>query len=692
MIGQVLDGRYQITRAIGTGGMGAVYEAHQQRLNRKVAIKTIHAHLATKAVVVERFRREAMAAASAGSQHIVDVYDLGVMSNGAPFMVMELIEGTDLRTMVERHGRLATTTAAHIIRQACDALEAAHEVGIIHRDMKPENIMITRRRNDANFVKVVDFGISKLRDSSLTGSHELLGTPYAMAPEQLRGAGHVDARCDIYGLGVCLYWALSSDVPYDAETLPLLIAHITSGQGVELQRRVQNLPQPAYDLVATAMAHDPAHRFRTPGAFASALRTLETSPDHAAALAATAHQSHVPAPATAPKPKAPQPTPPAIAPQRPAQQQTHATLLDEGLSVRARGTTIQTDTRLPTTFFSKVVRTVFVLAVVGGLVAAGVFGMQAWREHQATEESDAGVAQADALLPRSLRVTGLSGARVQSQDTFCTTPCTLNLAAAAESVHIGYEGHWLEHPVDADAELALGAARVSVRGASVEIGPHLCTEPCTVPLPVGRHAASAIRGSAAANTGFVVRAGEITSVLLMLPDDPSLDDRVDTGHVHFSLRGNPVSIRMGEDECTTPCIFTLPAGRHQAEAVFRNGRRSTRSFTVRAGETTHVPVGDTIEDMLLDALGESGTADIVNAVEQRGQLMLSGRHVRNFDVDGETCSLPCTMTLPEGSHRLHVTFEDGETLARPVRIRSGGTTRLLLQPARLVGTDSFDRR
>jgi len=279
LVGTVIDGRYRILRSLGSGGMGAVYEAEQIRLSRRVAIKTIHPHLATKPAVVERFRREATAAANTGSRHVVDVHDLGVMPSGAPFLVMEYLEGDDLAAMIAARGPLPPEAVVRVVAQACDALEAAHQAGIVHRDVKSENLMVLEVRGDPWFTKVVDFGISKLRDSSLTGSAELLGTPYAMAPEQLRASHEVDARADVYGLGVVLYHALAGTVPYDAETLPKLIAQITTEAPVPLRQRRPGLPDALYAIVDTAMARDPGSRFQSCAALQRALESLrfETS-------------------------------------------------------------------------------------------------------------------------------------------------------------------------------------------------------------------------------------------------------------------------------------------------------------------------------------------------------------------------------------------------------------------------------
>lgn len=669
LIGQVLDGRYAITRKLGTGGMGAVYEAEQKNLGRKVAIKTIHAHLASKAIVVERFRREAMAAASAGSQHIVDVYDLGVMPNGAPYMVMELIEGTDLRSLVETEGRLATSTAAHIVRQACDALEAAHEMGIIHRDVKPENIMITKRRNDPAFVKVVDFGISKLRDSSLTGSHELLGTPYAMAPEQLRGAGHVDARCDVYGLGVCLYYALCAGIPYEADTLPLLIAQISAGERVDLRSRVSHLPASAYDLVDTATAHDPAKRFRSMSAFAAALRTLENAaPD--ASLAPTAHVAPRAAPLAEPKAHA--------AREVHAEPKTHATML----AAHARETTAPGRDRLPTTFGSKIFRFLVAVLLLGGVGAGAYFGLEAWRGARSAVSLDAGVAALDAVeltadvgTARSqIHVTGLPGAVVHAGARSCTTPCSIALPAGARRVRVVLGEHTLPVTIDAEEErtLALGAARFDAERARVTVGDHRCEGPCVVPLEAGRYTANAARDSSHASSTFDVREGEITTVMLMLMDDGVAEGRAHaemdasdmhaTGRVRFPLLGDPIALSVAGRHCNTPCTLELPVGEHTVLAS-RDGRTTRHPIIVRPGPT------------VVTGINPPARMTMSGSSIATGRLILTGRALR-VQIAGQSCTTPCQLDLPPGRHNALISYANGITTTRVVTIRAGDTVRI----------------
>ena len=183
-VGTVLEGRYQIIRKLGEGGMGAVYEAHHMRVGKTVAIKCLHPHLATDSGVVSRFQREAQAASLARNEHIVDVLDRGTFPDGAPYLVMELLVGRDLSQLIKEAGPLPIGRAIHIVRQACNGLLAVHAKGIVHRDLKPGNVFLVQTRSDPDFVKLLDFGISKLNEShesvhgGLTKTGAPIGTPY----------------------------------------------------------------------------------------------------------------------------------------------------------------------------------------------------------------------------------------------------------------------------------------------------------------------------------------------------------------------------------------------------------------------------------------------------------------------------------------------------------------------------------
>jgi serine/threonine protein kinase len=220
LIGQVFDGTYEIVRAIGEGGMGRVYEARHSRLHKKrFAVKLLHQELARQPEVVTRFQREAEASASIGHPNVMNVLDVNVTADGQPYIVAELLQGEQLGDYLDRTTKLPVPEAIRIVRQVCQALGAAHAQGIVHRDVKPENVFLTGdlaklKRTD---VKVLDFGISKLADAggeNLTKTGMVMGTPDYMAPEQARG-DRVDARADIYAVGAILYRALTGRKPFE---------------------------------------------------------------------------------------------------------------------------------------------------------------------------------------------------------------------------------------------------------------------------------------------------------------------------------------------------------------------------------------------------------------------------------------------------------------------------------------------
>jgi hypothetical protein len=228
--GQILDGKYLVERKIGEGGMGQVLLARHTELDRNVAIKVLRADLAMDASAVERFLREARAAARIESEHVVQVFDVERFSDGRPYIVMEYLEGEDLGRVAAR-GVLPVAQAVECILHACEGVAEAHRVGVIHRDLKPENLFLARRRDGGATLKVVDFGISKLaptadrREQALTTGN-LLGTPFYMSPEQLRGDATVDERSDVWALGVILFELVTGGAPFHADTLPTLCLRI----------------------------------------------------------------------------------------------------------------------------------------------------------------------------------------------------------------------------------------------------------------------------------------------------------------------------------------------------------------------------------------------------------------------------------------------------------------------------------
>ena len=221
LVGRILAGRYAIERVIGRGGMGIVYEARHVTVGRRVAVKVLRPDLARNAEATMRFQREAQVAGSIGHEHIVEVFDFGYSDEGDAYIAMELLEGTDLGALVRESGPLPVGRALEVARQVASALGAAHEKGIVHRDLKSENVFVVAREG-RDFVKVVDFGISKVLEADenqpITHEGTLLGTPHYMAPEQSTSGADTDARADLYALGCILFEMLTGKLPFTGKT------------------------------------------------------------------------------------------------------------------------------------------------------------------------------------------------------------------------------------------------------------------------------------------------------------------------------------------------------------------------------------------------------------------------------------------------------------------------------------------
>ena len=220
-IGQVVGGVYRIRERIGTGGMGVVYLAEHLHIGRKFALKLLTKAVAQNPTAIERLKQEAIAASRIEHDNIVEIVSFDTTPDGDVFIVMELLRGTDLAGLLEKHGALPVDRAIPIAIQICRAVGAAHAAGIIHRDLKPENVFVTQK-GDHDFVKVLDFGISKVKDAEveavrMTKTGQLVGTPLYMSPEQARGESEVDRRADVYSLGVMIYEMLAGETPFLGE-------------------------------------------------------------------------------------------------------------------------------------------------------------------------------------------------------------------------------------------------------------------------------------------------------------------------------------------------------------------------------------------------------------------------------------------------------------------------------------------
>jgi serine/threonine protein kinase len=268
--GAVVAGKYRVERKLAEGGMGVVLVATHLALKQRVAIKVMHQRLLGNASIVERFRREAQLAASIRSGHVVRVYDVGVLDNGAPYMVMEYLEGEDLGGALSR-GPLAVEVAVDYVLQACDAIAEAHAIGIVHRDLKPENLFLARRSGGGTTVKILDFGISKAsrkRDADgarlprMTEDSERFGTPVYMPPEQLLSSANVDSRADIWALGVVLFELLTGHLPFAGEEMTHLCASILSAPATPLRERCAGASAELEAILLKCLQKDPACRYR----------------------------------------------------------------------------------------------------------------------------------------------------------------------------------------------------------------------------------------------------------------------------------------------------------------------------------------------------------------------------------------------------------------------------------------------
>jgi len=277
LTGELIDGRYQLLRQVANGGMASIYEAIDTRLDRKVAVKIMHPHLAQDEAFVSRFIKEAKAAAALSHPNIVAVQDQGWNQSGVPavFLVMELIEGHTLREYLNERGRFEIKDAINYLTPILSALAAAHALGIVHRDIKPENILISKEGR----IKIADFGLARgeLIGSTMTAeSSVILGSVSYLSPEQVQ-RGIADSRSDVYAAGIVAYEMLTGEKPFSADS-PIQIAYMHVNEEIpRLRRKRKEIPQALDDLIASSTAKDPDERPRTAGEFLEKLQQIHSS-------------------------------------------------------------------------------------------------------------------------------------------------------------------------------------------------------------------------------------------------------------------------------------------------------------------------------------------------------------------------------------------------------------------------------
>jgi len=267
LVGTVLDGRFQVEKTLASGASGDVYEAQHLALGHRVAIKILRPGIPETADIRrERFLREARVAARIRSDHVVRVFDFVAPEQGPTYIVMELLHGETLAERLGRTGRLSCTEAVEFVVQAAKPLAQMHDEGIVHRDVKPSNLFLERDADGKERLKLLDFGVAAFQapvarpDSSLTWSEMIVGTPRYMAPEQIASSKHVDARADVWALGVTLYELLSGAPPFDGTTVLAVLNQIEHQEPMPLTARRPDVPAELAALVHRCLAKDPASR------------------------------------------------------------------------------------------------------------------------------------------------------------------------------------------------------------------------------------------------------------------------------------------------------------------------------------------------------------------------------------------------------------------------------------------------
>jgi eukaryotic-like serine/threonine-protein kinase len=306
--GDVLAGKYRVESVLGVGGMGMVLLVRHIDLGQQMAIKVMMPGVIHDDQAAARFVREARAAAAIQSEHVVRIFDVGTFDSGLPYMVMELLRGQDLSQVLAHESRLPFETAVDYVLQASHAIAEAHARGIVHRDLKPSNLFVTTRSDGTPLVKVLDFGISKALNpdvdaptsGNLTATSAILGSPLYMSPEQVRNAKHVDARTDIWALGVILHELLTGAPAFSADTLPGICAAITADDPPPLTSMREDAPAELEAVLTKCLEKNVAKRYQTTRELMAALRPFASAAGRldpvsaAAALTMRAAESDAP--------------------------------------------------------------------------------------------------------------------------------------------------------------------------------------------------------------------------------------------------------------------------------------------------------------------------------------------------------------------------------------------------------------
>jgi hypothetical protein len=283
--GDVIAGKYRVERVLGAGGMGVVVAAQHVQLDEKVALKFLLPQATVSPEAIARFEREARAASKIKSEHVARVTDVGLLETGAPYMVMEYLNGEDLSGWLAQRGALPLDVAVDFVLQACEAIGEAHTLGIVHRDLKPANLFCIERADGQLFIKVLDFGISKLTTPgsdahALTRTTAFMGSPLYMSPEQMQMSKGVDARTDIWSLGIILFELATGRAPFDAEAVTELAIKIATAPHLPMRDFRNDAPVGLERVVAKCLEKDRARRYQTIGELAEALRAFAPARVH----------------------------------------------------------------------------------------------------------------------------------------------------------------------------------------------------------------------------------------------------------------------------------------------------------------------------------------------------------------------------------------------------------------------------